>query len=83
MTIGIAAGIIKGQAAVEAGIVSPMIIIISALTAICTYVIPNTSVTAGIRIFKYIIIFTSSFFGLFGFWIGILLLLIHLSHFLF
>ena len=78
-TIGIAGGIIIGQAAVEAGIVSPMIIIISALTAICTYVIPNTSVTAGIRIFKYIIIFTSSFFGLFGFWIGILLLLIHLS----
>ena len=78
-TIAIAGGIIIGQAAVEAGIVSPMIIIISALTAICTYVIPNTSVTAGIRIFKYIIIFTSSFFGLFGFWIGILLLLIHLS----
>ena len=78
-TIGIAGGIIIGQAAVEAGIVSPVIIIVSALTAICTYIVPNTSFTAGIRIFKYIVIFLSSFFGLFGFWAGILLLIIHLS----
>ena len=79
-TIGIAGGIIIGQAAVEAGIVSPVIIIITALTAICTYVVPNTSVTAGIRIFKYIVILLSAFLGLFGFWVGILLLLIHLSN---
>ena len=77
-TIGIAGGIIIGQAAVEAGIISPVIIIISALTAICTFVVPNTSMTSGIRLFKYIIILLSAFLGLFGFWAGILFLFVHL-----
>ena len=78
-TIGIVGGIIIGQAAVEAGIVGPVVVIVSALTGICTFVIPNTSLVSGFRLSKYFILFMSSILGLYGFWLGILVLVVHLS----
>lgn len=78
-TIGIVGGIIIGQAAVEAGIVSPSVVIVSALTGICTFVIPNISLVSGLRLTKYLIIFLSATLGLYGFWLGLILILIHLA----
>ncbi|WMI81245.1 spore germination protein [Anaerotignum sp. MB30-C6] len=77
-TIGIVGGIIIGSAAVEAGIVSPSVVIVSALTGICTFVIPNISLVSGLRLSKYISIFFSAIFGLFGLWVSLLLILAHL-----
>ena len=78
-TIGIVGGIIIGSAAVEAGIVSPVVVIVAALTGICTFVIPNVSIVSGLRISKYLVILLASVFGMFGVWAAILLLLGHLS----
>lgn len=77
-TIGIVGGIIIGSAAVEAGIVSPAVVIVGALTAICTFVIPNVSLVSGLRLSKFLTIFLSSIFGLFGLWVSLLLVLAHL-----
>lgn len=78
-TIGIVGGIIIGSAAVEAGIVSPAVVIISALTGICSFVIPNVSIVSALRISKYLVIFLAAVFGLFGVWAALLLLLAHLA----
>jgi len=78
-TIGIVGGIIIGSAAVEAGIVSPAVVIVAALTGICTFVIPNVSIVSGIRISKYLVILLASVFGIFGVWAALLLLLAHLA----
>ena len=78
-TIGIVGGIIIGSAAVEAGIVSPVVVIVAALTGICTFVIPNVSIVSGLRISKYLVILLASVFGIFGVWAALLLLLAHLS----
>ena len=78
-TIGVVGGIIIGQAAVEAGLVSPIVVIIVALTAICGFTLPTISLNAGIRICKYLLLFASAFMGLLGFWMGSLIILIHLS----
>ena len=78
-TIGIVGGIIIGSAAVEAGIVSPVVVIVSALTGICTFVIPNVSIVSGLRLSKYLVIFLASVFGIFGVWAALLLLLAHLA----
>ncbi|MDD3395424.1 MAG: spore germination protein [Clostridia bacterium] len=77
-TVGIVGGIIIGSAAVEAGIVSPSVVIVSALTGICTFVIPNVSLVSGLRISKYLTILLSGIFGLFGLWVSLLLVLAHL-----
>ncbi|MGE4213382.1 MAG: spore germination protein [Anaerotignaceae bacterium] len=78
-TIGIVGGIVIGQAAVDAGIVGPMVVIIAALTGICSFAIPNVALVNAVRLIKYLIILLSSCFGLLGFWLGILLVLCHLS----
>lgn len=78
-TIGIVGGIIIGSAAVEAGIVSPVVVIVAALTGICTFVIPNVSIVSGLRISKYLVILLASVFGMFGVWAALLLLLGHLA----
>ena len=51
--IGLVGGIVIGQAAVDANIISPMIIIIIALTAICTFAIPDYSLTSSFRLIRY------------------------------
>lgn len=77
-TIGIVGGLIIGQAAVEAKIVSPVVVIIVAVTAISSFAIPDNSLTVGFRIVKYLIIAFSSVLGLYGFLLGVLTILIHL-----
>ena len=78
-TIGIVGGIIIGQAAVEANIVSPIIVIIVSLTAISSFAIPSHSLGVAFRLSKYMVIFLSSILGLYGFLISMLILIIHLS----
>lgn len=78
-TMGVVGGIIIGQAAVEAGLVSPIVVIIIALTGVCGFAIPNVSLVSGIRLTKYLIIFLSAMLGLFGFWLAAILILIHLA----
>lgn len=77
-TIGIVGGLIIGQAAVEAKIVSPIIVIVVAVTAISSFAIPDHSLTVGFRLVKYLIIALSAILGLYGFLLGVLIVLIHL-----
>ena len=77
--IGLVGGIVIGQAALDANIVSPMIIIIISFTAICTFAIPDYGLTSAFRLIRYMFIALSAFLGLYGFLIAFLILLIHLS----
>lgn len=78
-TIGIVGGIIIGQSAVEAGLVSPITIIIVAITAMSSFAIPNENFVSALRLIKYMVIIFSALLGLYGFWIAILIILIHLA----
>ncbi len=79
-TIGIVGGLIIGQAAVEANIVSPIVVIVIAFTALCSFAIPNEEFAAAFRLLKFGFIFICSWLGFYGFLFGIMLVLIHLSH---
>jgi len=77
-TVGIVGGLIIGQAAVEAGIVSPLMIIIVAITTISSFAIPNYELSAGFRMWRFILIFCSAIFGLYGIMLGLIILGTHL-----
>ncbi len=79
-TIGIVGGLIIGQAAVEANIVSPIVVIVVAFTALCSFAVPNEEFATAFRLLKFGFIFLCSWLGFYGFLYGLLLLLIHLSH---
>lgn len=78
-TVSVVGGLIIGQAAVEAGIASPIVVIIVSLTAIASFVIPNEGFVSAIRLCKYIIIAASALLGLYGFMLAVLGILVHLS----
>ncbi len=77
-TIGIVGGLIIGQAAVEAGIVSAILIIIVAITTISSFAIPSYEFAAGLRVWRFIFIFLAAIFGLYGVILGVILLGTHL-----
>lgn len=77
-TLGIVGGIVIGQAAVEAGLVSPLVVIVVALTAICGFAVPNVALGSAYRLVKYLIILLSAAMGVYGWITGILLLFVHL-----
>lgn len=64
--ISLFAGLIIGQAAVEAGIVSSLVIIIAGATAIASYVIPSQDMALAIRILRFFFILASALFGIIG-----------------
>ncbi|MBS5522253.1 MAG: spore germination protein [Clostridiales bacterium] len=78
-TLGIVGGLIIGQAAVDANIVSPIVVIIVALTALCAFTIPNEGFASAFRIVKFYLIVLGMFLGIFGFVLGVLTLLVHLA----
>lgn len=78
-TIGIVGGLVIGQAAVSASIVSPFVIIIVSITTLASFSLPNTSFAGSIRLIRFVFMFLASMFGLYGIMLGFLVLLSHLA----
>ncbi len=77
-TIGIVGGLVIGQAAVEAGLISPLVIIIVALTTISSFAIPSYNFSTSLRMLRFAFIILAATLGLFGVSLGICILLTHL-----
>ena len=78
-TIGVVGGLIVGQSAVEAGIVSTIVVIVVALTAIASFAIPNEAFASVFRLLKFVTIFASAVYGILGFLLAMLMLTFHLA----
>ena len=78
-TIGIVGGLIIGQAAVEANLVSPIVVIVVAFTALCSFAIPNEEFAFSFRILKFLLIALAAWLGFFGFLLGLFLVLVHMA----
>jgi spore germination protein len=78
-TIGIVGGIVIGQAAVQAGLTSNILIIAVASSAIASFVIPSYMMSASIRLARFGLILLAGILGNFGLMIGISMMIIHLS----
>ncbi len=72
-TLGIIGALILGQAAVAANIVSPILIIIVAVTGIGSFAIPNFSLGYAFRALKFLYIFLGGIVGFFGISLGLFL----------
>ncbi len=79
-TISVVGGIIIGDAAIRAGITSPMMIVIIAISTIATFTLVNQSFVSTISIMRISFIIITSIFGLFGFFLSIYIVLIFLTN---
>lgn len=77
-TMGIVGGIIIGQAAVQAGIVSNIMIIIVSVTAIASFTVPNYDMSLAVRYLRFPMMLLATWFGFVGIVIGLMILLAHI-----
>lgn len=65
-TIGIVGALILGQAAVQANIISPIIIIVIALSGLSSFIIIDISMNFAIRLSRFVFILAAAFIGIYG-----------------
>jgi len=77
-TIGIVGALIIGDAAVKAGLVSPLMVIIIGLTAVASYAIPTFDLSLAVRLIRLPLMILAGILGFFGVSVGLYMILIHL-----
>ncbi|MED0706103.1 spore germination protein [Aneurinibacillus aneurinilyticus] len=77
-TIGIVGGLVIGNAVVQASLISNTMIIIVAVTAISSFVVPSAEMSTAIRLLGFPLMIGAATLGFFGIMFGIILILIHL-----
>jgi hypothetical protein len=75
--VSIVGSLIIGQAAVQAGLVSPFMVIVIAVTGIASFAIPNYAASFSIRLIRFPLLIASGTLGLLGFAAVFSLLAIH------
>ncbi|WP_255286723.1 spore germination protein [Bacillus sp. AFS076308] len=71
-------GLILGQAATEAGLVSNIMIIITSAVAISNFVVPINAFSFTLRIMKYIVLAFATIFGLVGVVVGFMMIVAYM-----
>ncbi|MCM3597567.1 spore germination protein [Metabacillus idriensis] len=78
-TIGVVGGLVIGTAIVEANLVSNMMIIVIALTAIASFVVPSNEMSTALRLVSFPMMFGAAIFGYLGIVFIFVIILMHLS----
>lgn len=78
--ISIVGALVLGQAAVEAGIVSAVMVIVVSITAISSFAIANYEMSNAVRMIRFALMFMATFLGLYGVFIGLIILVLHLCN---
>ncbi|GAA3405948.1 spore germination protein [Paenibacillus hodogayensis] len=77
--VSIVGALVIGEAAIQAKIASPVMVIIVALTGIASFSLPQYSLAVALRILRFPLMALAATFGGLGIMIGFLLVLLHLT----
>jgi len=77
--MSIVGALVVGEAAVNARLISPAVVVIVALSVISGLSIPSSDLSNALRLWRFALILFSSMIGLFGIGVGALMLLFDLS----
>jgi spore germination protein KA len=76
--MSILGGLIVGQAAVTANIVSPLVVVVVALAGISGFIMPNQDLSSGIRVIRFVFALLAALGGFLGLAVGVIILITHL-----
>ncbi|WP_339280051.1 spore germination protein [Paenibacillus sp. FSL W8-1187] len=72
-------GLIIGDAAIRAGLVSPSVVVVGAITAVAGVTLVNQVLSTVVSIFRMFFFFLASFFGMYGVILGIVLMVAYMA----
>lgn len=78
-TISVVGGLIIGDAAIRAGVTSPAMVVIIAISTIATFTLVNQSLVTAVSILRFCFIVATAFLGLFGFFMSLYFTIFYLS----
>lgn len=78
-TLGVIGGIVVGEAAVQAGFASQVLIVLVGISAIASFLVPNYSLTKSHTLIQFFLLVFSNFLGIFGVILGLVVILAHLN----
>jgi spore germination protein KA len=79
-SISIVGALVLGSSAVEAGLVSPAMVIVVSITAISGFTIPSFDFGISTRLLRFIMMGIAASFGFFGIIVALIGLVLHLCH---
>ncbi|MFD4816646.1 spore germination protein [Peribacillus butanolivorans] len=77
-TMSIVGALVIGQAAVQAGVVSPAMVIIVSITAIASFATPSYSIAISARLVRFLFIICAGVLGFYGMILAFIVLIVHL-----
>ncbi|MBD7963304.1 spore germination protein [Fictibacillus sp. Sa2CUA10] len=79
VAVSIVGALVLGQAAVQAGLVSPAMVIVVGITAVASFAIPSFAVATSARLLRFPLMLISSVFGFYGLTLALIVIIAHLS----
>lgn len=77
-TVSVVGGLIIGDAAIRAGMTSPTMLVVAAVSAVSTFTLVNQSLAGSVSIVRFFVLIASSLFGMFGFFVSMFVVLLYL-----
>lgn len=76
-TVSVVGGLIVGNAAIDAGLTSPTMLVAAAVTAVSTFALVNQTLTGTVTVLRFVVLVFASFLGMLGFFLSLVAIVIH------
>lgn len=77
-TVGIVGGLIIGESLIRAGLASPTLLVVIAISAVASFCLVNQSLSGTVSLLRLGILLVSSYLGIYGFFLSMFAILIYL-----